>query len=1035
MKILISYGHDQVELVRKIKFDLEAIGHTVWIDEIGIRAGDDWRQKIEAAIKESSLVIALLSEHSTRDGGVCADELKIAYAYGCPIRTVLLDETARVNIPQFILNIQYLDLSMLGNATAERRNELYPSCFEKLVAMIEEGDYTQHKEISEQLAIRLHPDRVIRAKSVDVHSKYCKRQWLDECVQSWTVGTTSLSAIIGFPGSGKSFYCANSFYDSENICSVVFCRQFKGKNGVAKVLKNIAYQLAIRLFTYAKRLLWLLDNGDIDLSESNDSELFDILIAEPLCMEIDGVHLPVVIVLDGVDEMTKDGKNALANLIAENVDQLPTFVHFILTTRNNPAVTRMLAGRKCVELLPKDRKISVDIYNYLENALKGYLNADSADVTLRILTAKCSGSFLYASLIVEAITSGVISADDTDKYPEKIYDFYYRWMDALISDEDEFAEKYRNAFSVLVAARKPISERIILRALGWKSIDKIKFARLFHSFIIERSAFDGEPTIELFHSSFCDWLSDESGIADCYYVDPSDGLELYAKSLYEEYKAGTIRQSEVTELIAVLLKAGKREQLLDVAKNKELLDTIVSYAEQCQARNETYYVAVSIFDSIKGLSAMDGSNTYADVLVSAKLPYLEGAGEFSFGNLKRAASIIAPSIDPIKTICTQNDYLDALYILATSLDWLGDRREALSRFRELYKAANEMGNTKYIARALCGMIWNDHFNNSEEGVEWLKNLSAISGLDARDRLTVDLVRARFMLSLGDLRDSMALYLKAFADFKGILWGYDRECVHNQMLMLEVIVACYDNGLYVRAINIGKRIYDYLKGRGNLPECYCASWLACSYMRAGIIEKGIRYLQLAEQLNCKSKRAIRSGWMNMHLTSLRDFYEEESGNYAVAYDRYKVTEKIAEECDDAWVAGDACYSLFRLHFLFGTAMSDADKLIYGAKLNEIAQKSRLPHLEYKSVLVRMLTGSEKIDVEVLMLLTHRELPSVDVFSELCLCNDLAERFSLVNESRRIREAVVKKLRNIIDQNPDTPFMGRRLIKTVCERMRI
>lgn len=1035
MKIMISYGHDRAELIRKIERDLKALGYSVWSDEDGIQAGDDWRQQIENAIRDSSLVLAFLSEHSTRDKGVCSDELKIAYSYGCPIKTVLLDKAAKEKIPPFLLNIQYLDLTELGEYPAGRAQELYLSSLKKLVELIENGDYTQHKEIIDRLAARLHPDLSMAPRSADMSTKYCQRQWLDENVHSWVAGESRLSAIIGFPGSGKSCYCTHSFHSPENICSVVFCKQFKGKQGVSKVLKNVAYQLSVKLLTYAKRLSWILDNGNIDIMEMSDTELFDVLIAEPLCMEIDGAHLPIVIVLDGADEMTENGNNALTDIIGEAADNLPPFVHFILTTRNNPAVTCTLAGRNYVELLPGDIKISADIHNYLAHSLKDHLPADSSDVILRTLTAKCYGSFLYASLLTEAIISGTLSAEDSDKYPEKIYDFYYRWMNALVPDENIFSEKYYPAFSILVAAGAPVSQRILMRALGWKNVDKMKFIRLFRSFIIERKAFDGELTVDLFHSSFRDWMSDESGIADKYYVDPVDGLKLYADSLYEEYKSKIIKKSEATELVSVLLRAGRREQLLVVAQDKELLNDLVSYAEKCQTHIDLYGVAVNLFESIKMLSDMYGENTYADRLMAAKIPYLEGVGEFSFGNLKRAVTLIKPSIENIRILCTDEEYLDALYVLGTSLDWIGDRRGSVECFCELYNAATERNNNKYIARALCGLIWNDHFNNSDEGAAWLKKLCAIDDLDAQERLTVDLVRARMMLSAGELLDSMELYMQTLDASEELLWGYDLGSVRNQMLMLEAIVACYDNGLYIRAIQMGERIYVHLRGRGNLPECYCASWLSFSYMRAGMIKKGCHYLQLAEQLNCKSKRAIRSEWMNMHLMSLRTFYEIESGNYAVAYECYKTAESLAENCDDAWVAGDACYSLFKLHFLFGVEMSESDIAVYRTKLCEIAEKSRLPHLKFKSALVKILTGEDKPTADILTLLIRCELPSVDIFSELCLCAEVAERFSMTTTVKQIRDAITKKLTDCAVRNPGAPFQERKQIKIVCERLKL
>ena len=227
----------------------------------------------------------------------------------------------------------------------------------------------------------------------------------------------------------------------------------------------------------------------------------------------------------------------------------------------------------------------------------------------------------------------------------------------------------------------------------------------------------------------------------------------------KRYKSKIIKKSEATELVSVLLRAGRREQLLVVAQDKELLNDLVSYAEKCQTHIDLYGVAVNLFESIKMLSDMYGENTYADRLMAAKIPYLEGVGEFSFGNLKRAVTLIKPSIENIRILCTDEEYLDALYVLGTSLDWIGDRRGSVECFCELYNAATERNNNKYIARALCGLIWNDHFNNSDEGAAWLKKLCAIDDLDAQERLTVDLVRARMMLSAGELLDSMELYMQ------------------------------------------------------------------------------------------------------------------------------------------------------------------------------------------------------------------------------------------------------------------------------------
>ena len=78
MKIFMSYGHTEEEIVARIKERLEARGHEVWFDQSEIKSGDDWRESIAEGISSSNGVIACLSKHAFREGGVCHDEIDIA---------------------------------------------------------------------------------------------------------------------------------------------------------------------------------------------------------------------------------------------------------------------------------------------------------------------------------------------------------------------------------------------------------------------------------------------------------------------------------------------------------------------------------------------------------------------------------------------------------------------------------------------------------------------------------------------------------------------------------------------------------------------------------------------------------------------------------------------------------------------------------------------------------------------------------------------------------------------------------------------
>ena len=114
MNIFFSYGHDDnTQIVFKLKEDVEARGHHVWIDKAGIRLGDDWRGEISEAILNCNTVVAFLSKHSVRDPGVCLDEIYFAIAnMSGRLATVLLEPENDVAIPSSICDIQWLDMSM-----------------------------------------------------------------------------------------------------------------------------------------------------------------------------------------------------------------------------------------------------------------------------------------------------------------------------------------------------------------------------------------------------------------------------------------------------------------------------------------------------------------------------------------------------------------------------------------------------------------------------------------------------------------------------------------------------------------------------------------------------------------------------------------------------------------------------------------------------------------------------------------------------------------------------------------------------------
>jgi hypothetical protein len=184
LRIFLSYGHDaNEELVRRIKADLEKRGHDVWFDknlqkEKGIRPGQDWRRAITDGIVKSNSVLSFLSKHSTREPGVCRDEIAIAIGVkGGNVQSVLVESEQEVNPPENIKHIKWVDMhdwksghGVVNAIEVKEENQLvklakgdaaweawYQGKFAEIVAAVESEESQRYAIEIEALAQYLKP--------------------------------------------------------------------------------------------------------------------------------------------------------------------------------------------------------------------------------------------------------------------------------------------------------------------------------------------------------------------------------------------------------------------------------------------------------------------------------------------------------------------------------------------------------------------------------------------------------------------------------------------------------------------------------------------------------------------------------------------------------------------------------------------------------------------------------------------------------------------------------------------------------------
>lgn len=756
--------------------------------------------------------------------------------------------------------------------------------------------------------------------------------------------------------------------------------------------------------------MWILNTHQGDINTLSHEALLDLLIVRPLQINIDGNHPFSLIVLDGIDLLEEVERNVLVNKLLNQSSLLPDYIGFLYTARQSIAVNSIFASNEIFTILPNDKNTKNDIKNYLREALPSL-----SDKVYNKLSNRCHGSFLFAHFLAKFIKDGGMDIDTI--HPGEIYRLYLTSMKRIVSDIETF-RVWEGALSLLSQFNHiPVS--VFKDAMKWNDQKYSLFRKQFLSLTeITCDSFE-ERVISFVYPSFSTWLCQQNHE---YQVTSTIGVELM-KSLFINLPIKDLHRY----LLLCIKDIFRYDQnaLLSVARDEMIIKRILEEGEKCLSDSRHFFDAESYFIVCESLATIAGNN----ILLKIKLPFYRAKRAFIAGEFQTCSELLLPCYNSIED---RLNHLDALYMLGTSCDILGKRKDATTFFLELLKATEANSNhVGYYIKALCGLLWLDHFNNLTDAQEHFNKLRWLKYLSPSESILRDLIMARHLLSIGELKNSLDLFSKMSIENASVLWKYDSISCRNQMLLIESLVACFDNNLYDRGIEIGKEILSHLEGHGSIAECYCSSWIAINCIFNGLIDQANFYLIKSKEMNQISGNDI-SAWMSMHLTSVQAFLETEKGNFDQAIELHQKVLIYANSCHDTWVAGDALFELFFL--LFPNLMQSHSKLKeISITLNKLAHESNLPHLKYKSALVNAFLYGNKIEDVILCTLdkvAKGSLPSVDEVRSFTLCLQLP-----INDNYRkeLETKLKESIDTIIINNPNGKYIERPFIKNIIKQM--
>lgn len=1030
MRVFISYGHDVTDFIKNVQAALKAEGYDIWMDHSRLQGGVDWRAEITEGIVNSQAVFLFLSKHSVRPHSVCNDEMMISVACcNQNIRTMLLDKEIKDNIPMMINHIQYFDFTDWREHIDDK--EWFDSIIRLLVEELENISKDPYEMQMEALYNALRPDASKTRMLRELKKIYTQRAWLNSKIDHWIENSSNRHLLLlGFPGSGKSSYFSHYFWTSPySACLMFFEWEKSNYSDVKFAVKNIAYQIASRDASYRRRLIWLLSTNSFSIHMLNGTELFDKLLVEPMVYEIDGQHSPLVVILDGVDEATSDGDNSIARLISEQSSRLPDYVKFIISMRKDSAVLRYYSGARIIELFPNDKLIREDIRTFFTEIFSDAAHETITQHEIAKVADDCNGSFLLASLISDAIISGGVSMMEDKFIANDIFSIYFHWMSRLVSGE-EFETKYYNVFSVLVSLKTPITLSLLKMALRWNTLDLNRFLRRFSSFLIEDTDELNNKRLSLFHSSFRDWLSHPDCIADVYSVSIEDGSEILCRSAFEAYKENKLSETEILFLWEYF-NTSKRSEYLDYLRHDDgYIKKLIDIAHN-NINNKAAYSVASMAIELSRRICNELNIPQASYYLKVEIPFIQACELFISGDHRGSIDLLEKSLGDISLKSEREDYMECLFMLGSSCDLLGERKKSAEHFSMLKDIAEDENNEYYMHRALLGLAWNSHFTNMKRLDEIMSLiLKSQSDNDVQNVLS-KLVTARALLSQGRLYDALALFSDVLENSKYGIIGFDTIAIRNQMLLIETIVACYDNEQFELGIRYGLQIYEHLSGKETISECYCASWLAMSYIANGQSDEAEVYLCIAERINSDTNSTHSSDWITMHLKSIRAHLFNEVGNVQKALGCHSSVSEMACKCTDPWVQGDAYFEMILIYLL--NSINEYDELHRLADgLSAIANSSGLPHLVFKSRLVEALLkplGNVILLKEIADTIFENSLPSTDMVTAAYLCIKIAQKCSDDRLVEKMKSFVNARIAAIANGNINGAYKSRKIIKRI------
>ena len=401
--IFISYGHD--EFTEKVRVIIKSLNgrkeYQTWWDG-DMKKSADWVRQIENNLDElvkskpDSCFIYIVTPYSTSDKryNFCINEILRALEGRVRILPIRLSSAP---MPLPIGSIQWFDLTQ---CEIDVNNKDYQNRLEALCNLIDSREPLKIDGKQGGLHRLLNP--CMFTLDIDKHLRnYSPRQWLLDATKDWLENRKERMLLIeGGPGTGKtafSLWIATRKLP-ERIHAWHLC-QYNDVNtrSLLTCVKSLTWYLASRLPYFYDSL----EISKVEELTQGGEENAGTMLKELILGTLKETHAngeTIVILIDALDEASINGVNKVAEILAQYADEMPEWLRFIITTRNDSSVTVPLKDVSYVidlDAQSNDENCRTDIRAYVKSYLDQNILVHNQDIAEAIIE-QSGNVILYA---------------------------------------------------------------------------------------------------------------------------------------------------------------------------------------------------------------------------------------------------------------------------------------------------------------------------------------------------------------------------------------------------------------------------------------------------------------------------------------------------------------------------------------------------------------------------------------------------------------------------------------------------------------